>query len=776
MEKTESPSIAKPHHRLAKLSEFVGLAAIVGLAAWLRLYRLEQIGTGNPYYAAAVRSMLVSNSNFFFGSFDPIGFITVDKPPAALWVQAISAKLFGFSGLSILLPQALMGVSCVVALYLIMRRLAGVGPSLLASLVLAVTPIAVAVDRDNLPDSLLTLVLILSAASISRAAETGRLRWLMISVALVGVGFNVKMLAAFVVLPTFYLVYFLAAPVNLLKKLGQLAAATAVLSLVSLSWCIAVEMIPKVSRPYIGGSKNNSALDLALGYNGLGRVFGGSGNFRPPGVGRGPGPFGMPAGPPNGMASQNTQLAVAIPDDSDPTKIPTASIPFQPPNGPPVDNGLDRNGPSPGGRPGRGFGRGIPGGPGMFGGRPGPFRFASVVLAEQITWLLPFAAIGIVATLFRPGLRWPLSVRDITVFVWTGWLLTHLVVFSFAQGIFHEYYTIIMGPAVAALTGFGAMALWKTLNRTNWQKSLFPTALIATGVWQTYLIAQKVEFRYSLVPVVLGGVCLGATLMVARSLLTMRWPRIQWGSLGGILGLAFSLVGPAVWSVGTALSPAVPVMPVADVSGITGSNIDRPRMPPMGSTPEATTKLLEFLRANRRGERYLVAAPSCMEVSSLIIQSGETAISLGGFMGGDPVLTTDQFANLVKEGQLRFVMLGGGPGSGPPPGAFPSPGGLGGGSGALLPNGGFGPAGGPMGMGPGDPMGMRNSETLAWIREHGSAVDPELWRFDVNADSTDALPGGFGPMGKNRQLFDLRPESGLVGATQASEVSNSKQQ
>jgi 4-amino-4-deoxy-L-arabinose transferase-like glycosyltransferase len=763
MEMTESPPISKPYYWLAKLSEFVALVVIVGLAAWLRLYRLEQIGTGNPYYAAAVRSMLVSNSNFFFGSFDPTGFITVDKPPGALWAQAISAKLLGFSGLSLLLPQALIGVGCVILLYGMMRRLAGVGPSLLASLVLATTPIAVAVDRDNLPDSLLTFVLILSAATMSRAAETGRLRWLMASVALVGVGFNVKMLAAFVVLPTFYLIYFLAAPGNWLKKVGRLAAATAVLSLVSLSWCIAVEMIPKESRPYIGGSKNNSALDLALGYNGLGRVFGGSGNFRPPGGGRGPGPGGMPIAPLNGPTTAvGPQLASAIPDDNNPSKIPATPLPVQPPDGPPVNHGLSRNGFLPDGPPGRGFGRGFPGGPGMFGGPPGPFRFTGVVLAEQITWLFPFAAFGILASLFRPGMRWPLSSREIAVFVWAGWFMTHLVVFSFARGIFHEYYTIIMGPAVAALTGFGAIALWPTLNRTNWQKSLFPTALIATGAWQTYLIGQKVEFRYSLVPVVLGGVCFGATLMVTRSLLTMRWPKINWGSVGGTIGLSFSLAGPAVWSVGTALSSAIPVMPVADVSGITGSKSDHPRMPPMEMSPEATTKLLEFLRANRRGERYLVAAPSSMEVSSLIIQSGEPAISLGGFMGGDPVLTTDQFANLVKEGQLRFVMLGGGPGGGLPP------------NGPGQPNQATMPPGGPMGMGPGWLMGRQNSETMAWIREHGEVVEPALWRFEVKTNSIDAPPGGFGPMGRNRQLFDLNPGAGLVDAAQASEVSDRK--
>ncbi len=259
------------------------LVVIILIAAGLRLWRLDQNEYGNPYYAAAVRSMLASWGNFFFGSFDPAGIVTVDKPPVAIWIQAASAKLFGFNGISVLAPQAVMGVASVILTYYLVRRVFGAGAGLLAGLALAITPISVAVDRDNLPDSALVLVLLLATWALSRAAEAGQLKWLLTSMALVGLGFNVKMLAAFVVLPTFYLAYLLAAPGSRWTRIGNLACATVVLVATSLSWATVVELTPTDKRPYIGGSKNNSALELALGYNGLARIVG-MPNFGPPGT------------------------------------------------------------------------------------------------------------------------------------------------------------------------------------------------------------------------------------------------------------------------------------------------------------------------------------------------------------------------------------------------------------------------------------------------------------------------------------------------------------
>src|SRR5215510_2001424 len=180
-----------------------GLFAVLTLAAALRLWCLDQNGFGNEYYTAGVRSMSQSWHNFFYHAFDPAGFISVDKPPVAMWIQVASVKLFGFHSLSILLPQLLEGLAAVWLVHHLVRRRFGAAAGLVAALFLAVTPVAVAVDRSSNTESCLVLVLLLAAWALTLAAETGSRRQLVLAMALVGLAFNVKMLAAFVVLPTF---------------------------------------------------------------------------------------------------------------------------------------------------------------------------------------------------------------------------------------------------------------------------------------------------------------------------------------------------------------------------------------------------------------------------------------------------------------------------------------------------------------------------------------------------------------------------------------------
>jgi 4-amino-4-deoxy-L-arabinose transferase-like glycosyltransferase len=183
-----SRAFLRPRHRLA-------LGLILLLAAFLNFYELQREGFANLYYAAAIRSMLESWHNFFFVSFDPGGFVTLDKPPLGFWIQAASAKLLGYSGFSILLPEALAGVASVGMLYLLVKRLFGAAAGLLAALFLAITPVSVVTNRNNTIDSLLVLTVLLAAYAVSRAVESGRLRWLLLLALLVGLGFNNKMLA-----------------------------------------------------------------------------------------------------------------------------------------------------------------------------------------------------------------------------------------------------------------------------------------------------------------------------------------------------------------------------------------------------------------------------------------------------------------------------------------------------------------------------------------------------------------------------------------------------
>ena len=198
----------------------------------------------------------------------------MDKPPLGFWIQTASAKLLGYSGFSILLPEALAGIASVGVLYLLVRRLFGTGAGLLAALFLAITPISVVTNRNNTIDSLLVLTVLLAAYAVSRAAESGSLRWLLLGALLVGLGFNIKMLEAYLVVPAFALLYLLTAPVGWWRRLWHLAVAGGVMLVVSLSWVVAVDLTPASARPYVGSSGSNSELALAFGYNGIERLLG----------------------------------------------------------------------------------------------------------------------------------------------------------------------------------------------------------------------------------------------------------------------------------------------------------------------------------------------------------------------------------------------------------------------------------------------------------------------------------------------------------------------
>ncbi|MCX7683357.1 MAG: glycosyltransferase family 39 protein, partial [Anaerolineae bacterium] len=249
-----------------------GLGLMIVLAIFLRFYRLGSYGVGNAYYAATVQSMLTSWHNFFFASCEPGGSVTVDKPPLGFWVQAASAYVLGVNGFALALPQALAGVLSVPLLYAIVKRQWGVGAGLIAAAALATMPVAVAVERSNAVDGLLTFVLLWATWAFLRAARQGRFRDLLYGVVLVGLGFNIKMMQALMPLPAFYLLYFLGAPHRWRKKVAYLAAATVVLMGVSLSWALAVDLTPADRRPYIGGSGNNTVLGLIIGHNALTRL------------------------------------------------------------------------------------------------------------------------------------------------------------------------------------------------------------------------------------------------------------------------------------------------------------------------------------------------------------------------------------------------------------------------------------------------------------------------------------------------------------------------
>jgi 4-amino-4-deoxy-L-arabinose transferase-like glycosyltransferase len=264
----------------------------------LYLWNITASGYGNTFYAAAVKAGTQSWKAWLFGSLDAGNLITVDKPPAAMWVTTAFARIFGFSSWTVLAPQALMGVGAVGVLYLTVRRVSGPGAGLLAGAALALTPVAALMFRFNNPDALLVLLMVVGAYCMVRATEKASPRWLMLAGVAIGFGFLTKMLQVFLVLPAFALVYLIAAPTSLGKRLVHLLAGLASI-VVTAGWYLAlVELWPADQRPYIGGSTNNSLLQLALGYNGLDRIVGNTGGSPAGGPGGG--------GPGGGMGGMNT--------------------------------------------------------------------------------------------------------------------------------------------------------------------------------------------------------------------------------------------------------------------------------------------------------------------------------------------------------------------------------------------------------------------------------------------------------------------------------------
>ncbi|MFF3308294.1 ArnT family glycosyltransferase [Streptomyces sp. NPDC002952] len=250
------------------------LLALLLVTGLLYLWNLSASGYANSFYSAAVQAGSQSWKAFFFGSLDAANAITVDKPPAALWPMALSVRLFGLGSWAILVPEVLMGVATVGVLYAAVRRRFSPAAGLIAGAVLALTPVAALMFRFNNPDALLALLMTVTVYCVIRALEDGRTKWLVWAGVAVGLAFLTKTLQAFLILPPLAVLYAVCGPVRLRKRLGQLALATLALVVSGGWWVAVVELWPASSRPYIGGSQNNSFLELTFGYNGLGRING----------------------------------------------------------------------------------------------------------------------------------------------------------------------------------------------------------------------------------------------------------------------------------------------------------------------------------------------------------------------------------------------------------------------------------------------------------------------------------------------------------------------
>ncbi|WP_067838055.1 glycosyltransferase family 39 protein [Nocardia lijiangensis] len=628
------------HPALAVLLIGTGVAYLCNLGA---------NGWANSFYSAAVQAGSQSWTAFFFGSSDAGNSITVDKPPASLWLMELSVRLFGLSSWSILVPQVLLGVGTVALLWATVRRSFGPAAGLLSGLVVAVTPVAALMFRFNNPDALLVFLMVAAAWAMLRAVADGRWRWLVLTGAFIGFGFLAKQLQVLLVVPALALTYLIAGPPALGKRIAQLCAAGVSMVAAAGWWLLAVELWPASSRPWIGGSQSNSILELTLGYNGLGRLNGNE----------------------------------------------TGSV-----------------------------GPGAKGGRSPMWGDAGITRLFEPAQGGQIAWLIPAAAVALIAGIMLRGRAPRTDGRRAALVLWGGWLLVTGLVFSFMAGIFHQYYTVALAPAIAALVGSGMVLLWRERDRVHVRVALaIATGTTTAAAW--ILLSRSADF----VP------WLRWTILVAdvAATVALLFPLGRKRSVVAALTAAFvGLAGPVAYTVHTLATPHSGPIPTAGPSvgfgfggrpgggGATGggpmmpggNGSDRPprgapgasdTAPAPGGTgdgaaaiPGGTTgpngtapaqsspsggtrggpagfagpgggfmsastpgdQLVALLEDNGDAYTWVAATVSSNRAAGYQLATELPVMPIGGFNGTDPSPTLAQFQQYVADGKIHYFLGG----------------------------------------------------------------------------------------------------------------------
>ncbi|MBF2587913.1 glycosyltransferase family 39 protein [Listeria marthii] len=612
---------------------FVG---IIVIAIFFNFYGIWNDDTVNPYYTAAVTSMVQNFHNFFYGAFDPAGFITVDKPPVALWLQAISALIFGMHGWSVILPQALAGVGSVILLYVLVKPRFGAWAARITALIMALTPIAVAVTRTNNMDAILVFILLLATYFLFKAVNRAKFGWLLLAFGLIGVGFNVKMLQAFMVVPAFLLFYFIAVKLSWRKKLIQLVVALILMLGVSVSWAVVVDQTAASERPYVGSSQTNSVLELAFGYNGMERLLG-----QETGTGSSGGNMEM-GGPPSNNSTDSSNATPPTPPSGN-MQGGADGDGGTPPQG---NNGTPPTG-GPGNTANGGTGSKMTGSTGMFGtGNAGPLRLFQTALGDQISWFLPLAIIGMLAIFlaYRNENKriYQLNSKQKEMVFWAAWLIPVAGFFSVA-GFFHHYYLIMLAPPIAVLSGAGLVALFRLYrHKDNWQKFLLPTTLTITGALQAFFVASYLPILAAVIGI--------AALAVSIALIAIRQSHTKLAAKITALALAILLIAPTYWSLtpilyggNSSLPEAGPQLKQSSGGGFADASVD--------------SGLINYLQKNNTGETYLFGTTDATTAGPYIIKTKEAVMALGGFNGTDPTLTVKQLKQMIKSGEIKYFYL-----------------------------------------------------------------------------------------------------------------------
>ena len=639
------------------------LLALLVAAAVLYLWDLSASGWANSFYAAAVQAGTKSWKAMLFGSLDAGNAITVDKPPASLWVMEISGRIFGFSSWSMLVPQALMGVATCGVVYAAVKRVLtrsrnaaiGAAAGLLAAAALMVTPVAVLMFKFNNPDALLVLLMTLSVYAVVRAQENGSTRWLLVAGTLIGFAFLTKTLQAFLILPALTAVYLALGPGRFVRRLWQIGAAGLAI-VVSAGWWVAiVQLTPTGSRPYIGGSQDNSFLNLTFGYNGFGRLTGNETGS----VGGGGGRSGL-RNALEGAAGGGAQLTGP------------GGQGFTPPGGTGTTGGAGGGfGGGTGGATGGtgGFGGG-PGGGGGRGGGPGGFssgtgigRMFDSEIGSQVSWLIPAALVLFAFGLWAAGRARRTDHARAALLAWGLSLVSTAAVFSYMQGIFHPYYTIALAPLIAVTLGIGGGMVWARRNEPLARIGL-AGAVGVTAWWSYHLLAQTPDwYSWLRFVIAVGGVVGGGLLLAGPG-----WLRAGSGADAGSDAGAV----PAAASDGAVAQPGwVPVEP-----GTTTTAIGEAGAQPATGSGSARSRALRLaavvigVGASLLGPAAYAMATTSQGHSGSIPSAGPAGSGFGGPGGGG-------------QGGRHFTMPNGGQG-------FFQRGGTTGGTTNQFPGGGFG--------------------------------------------------------------------------------------
>ncbi|MDT3400624.1 glycosyltransferase family 39 protein [Streptomyces sp. B1866] len=621
-----------------------GLLVTAGLAALLYAWNITSSGLA-PYYAASARSMSVSWRALLFGAFDPGATITPDKIAGSFVPQALCARVFGFHAWALTLPQCVEGVVCVLVTYRMVRRWAGPAAGLAAAAVFACTPICASMFGHAMEDGALTMCLVLAADRFQVAVTGGRLRSLVWAGVWVGVGFQAKMMQAWLVLPGFAVCYLLCAPGALARRARHVLTAGAACLAVSLSWVALMTAVPAHARPYADGSTDNSAFAMVFGYNGLSRFgvdlpgalpdfLAGAGGKSAAGSG---GPHASGA---HGSAASGTGSGAASGAASQAPASRGATAHGAPAGGagaPPAASG-------------KGGGRQRHHGPARDQGDTGWTKLFGLRFGPQILWTLPFALIGTALGLYGRRRAGRTDTLRTGFVAWGSWLLVVGLVFSKMSGIPHAAYLATLAPPLAALTGAGAVLMWRAYRDGRRDAWALPAAVAAQAGWACWLWSYHADFLPWLRWLALGAGAAGAAVLALGRLAARTRARLT--AVGLLAGVAGAFAAPAAWSAsvldtrygGWAIEASAG--PSADLFGLRAT----------ASLTDAQRRLWAYVERHRGGAEYPLTTTNWMAAEPFILATGQKVLPMGGFSGAVPDPTLKEFTRLVGEGRVRLVL------------------------------------------------------------------------------------------------------------------------